>query len=97
MGRVVHGRDITCANGCASIVCRYGGSGKIDERRFDEEGYIAQPPCMWGRAEDGLEAPPLVSDVTIKVAVTHASHAILCHNRFWSCFLFGIVSAIDVG
>jgi len=44
----------------------YGGRG--DPRlagRFDEPGYIAQPACVWGSAEHGLEAPPLVSGVNL--------------------------------
>ena len=38
----------------------YGGTGSLDLKRFDEPGYIAQPPCLWGAAEHGLEAPPAV-------------------------------------
>ena len=46
------------------LMCResplYGGTGSLDLKRFDEPGYIAQPPCLWGAAEHGLEAPPAV-------------------------------------
>ena len=38
----------------------YGGKGEMDLRRFDAPGYIAQPPCLWGEAEHGLDAPPSV-------------------------------------
>ena len=34
----------------------YGGTGKV-ERKFDEPGYILQPPCLWGAADFGLEPP----------------------------------------
>lgn len=58
-------------NDTGTILCRqepiYGGTGKIDQSRFDEPGYIATPPCLWGDSQFGLEAPPLVSGVTIKV------------------------------
>ena len=52
----------------------YGGRREVPEARFDEPGYIATPPCLWGSPEHGLEAPPLMNGVTIRVdAVT--SHA----------------------
>ena len=33
-------------------------------------GYIATPPCLWGRAQDGLEAPPLMNGVRVRVEAT---------------------------
>ena len=43
------------------LLCRedpvYGGTGKIDQPKFDEPGYILQPPCLWGSSEFGLEEP----------------------------------------
>jgi len=62
----------SCAN--KTLLCEerpiYGGyyGGRGDPRlagRFDEPGYIAQPACVWGSAEHGLEAPPLVSGVNL--------------------------------
>jgi hypothetical protein len=38
----------------------FGGEGK-SEAKYDETGFILQPPCLWGSAEFGLEAPPDVS------------------------------------
>jgi hypothetical protein len=35
----------------------YGGTGKIPIKKFDEAGFIIQPPCLWGSSEDGLESP----------------------------------------
>merc|ERR1711935_620198 len=53
------------------LLCRestlIGGTGKIDLKRFDEPGYIAVPPCLWGSPEDGLNPPPLMTGMTIKV------------------------------
>lgn len=43
------------------------GTHKIDEPRFDEDGYIAMPPCLWGSPEDGLLPPPFMNNMTIKV------------------------------
>ena len=45
---------------------------------FDEPGYIAVPPCLWGHPEDGLEAPPDLTGVTLRVVkkadATYAHH-----------------------
>lgn len=58
-------------NATGEVICSekpvYGGTGKIHEPRFDEEGYIAQPPCLWGDAEFGLEAPYHVGGQTLHV------------------------------
>ena len=37
----------------------FAGTGAIAEQKFDEPGYIAQPPCLWGEGQ-GLEPMPLV-------------------------------------
>ena len=34
--------------------------GKGTSDKFDEKGYIALPPCLFGRAADGLQPPPLI-------------------------------------
>jgi len=55
----------------------YGGTGQIDDRRFDEPGYIAQPPCLWGDAAYGLQPPPQTSGYTlhsVKTANATAGH-----------------------
>jgi hypothetical protein len=56
----------------------YGGTGRVDEGRFDEEGYIFQPPCLWGSPEFGLEEPPDVTGYvlgTVKTAnATYGHH-----------------------
>jgi len=53
----------------------YGGTGKIDLAKFDEPGYILQPPCLWGSAEFGLEEPPDVTDFVLgSVKTANASY-----------------------
>ena len=53
-------------NDTGEVICEerpiYGGTGKIDEKRFDESGYILQPPCIWGNEKHGLELPVDVSN-----------------------------------
>ena len=52
-----------CNATVGKLVCEqkpvYGGSGapELNGTRFDEDGYIAIPDCVWGGAEFGLEAP----------------------------------------
>jgi len=53
----------------------YGGTHRIDLPDYDEPGYIATPPCLWGSPKHGLEPPPLMSGVTIRVvAITNATY-----------------------
>ena len=58
-------------NDTGKLLCReeavHGGTGQIDQKKYDEKGYIAMPPCLWGSAADGLEPPPVISGVTIRV------------------------------
>jgi hypothetical protein len=61
------------------LLCRqepiYGGTGGIPESRFDEPGYIATPPCLWGSPKHGLALPPLMNGMVIKVvAVTNSTY-----------------------
>jgi len=62
------------------LLCReepvYGGTGKIDDPKFDEPGYILQPPCMWGSPEFGLEEPPEVTGFVLgSVKTSNATYA----------------------
>merc|ERR1712048_1228439 len=55
----------------------YGGTGKIEEPRFDEPGFILQPPCLWGSEEHGLQTPPDVHGKTlhtVKESWANAGH-----------------------
>lgn len=50
-----------CNATTGSVLCSekpvYGGTGHIKNPDLDEPGYIFQPPCLWGNATYGLEAP----------------------------------------
>lgn len=35
--------------------------GATGVRRFDEKGYLALPPCVWGDTAQGLRSPPLLT------------------------------------
>lgn len=65
-------------NKTGELLCRqepiYGGTGKIDQPRFDEPGYILQPPCLWGN-QTGLEPMPLASGVPFLIkAITNSTY-----------------------
>ena len=68
-------------NDTGALLCRsvpaYGGAGNAWlDKAYDEEGYIATPPCLWGDPAFGLAPPPIVTGVTIQVvAVTNTTHA----------------------
>lgn len=50
----------TNATGEWKQLCRqlpHIGEGKIDKDKYDEKGYIALPPCLWGTKEEGLLEP----------------------------------------
>jgi hypothetical protein len=64
-------------NKTGELICRqepiYGGTGQVDIAKFDEEGYILQPPCLWGEGP-GLEPMPLASGVSFIIrAITNSS------------------------
>ena len=49
-------------NDTGEILCEQRpvyGTGNVTNNRFDEAGYIAIPPCLWGN-DEGLEASVLL-------------------------------------
>ena len=49
--------ELICRNLPAYGTMRAGAEGP---KRFDEAGYLALPPCVWGNASQGLLEPPLL-------------------------------------
>ena len=49
-------------NKTGEVICRevpiYGGTGKIDLKSYDEPGFIAVPPCLFGDAKSGPSSRP---------------------------------------
>lgn len=64
-------------NATGELVCAekpiYGGTGQIDLPKFDEPGYLAIPPCLWGD-HPALEPMPKASGVTFLIkAITNST------------------------
>ena len=82
-----------CTNETGTLLCRedpvYGGTGRVDDPRFDEPGYILQPPCLWGSAEYGLEPPPDVNGLmlhTVKTSnATWGHHGEMAWQQMFVC------------
>ena len=50
--------------------------GKDNSQPFGEVDFILQPPCLWGNAAQGLEAPPIVSGIVMgSVKRSNATYA----------------------
>ena len=78
-------------NATGELLCQenasYGGTHAVDEKRFDEPGYIAVPPCVWGSPVDGLEPSPDISNVTLYVVkranATYGHHGEMAHGEIY--------------
>lgn len=81
----------TYNNKTGELICMerpvYGGTGKVDNKNMDEEGFILVPPCLWGSPEHGLEAPPDLNGVTITVVktanATYGHHGEMAHGQIY--------------
>ena len=66
-------------------VARYG-QGRPGVR-FDEPGYVSVPPCVWGRAVDGLEPPPDLAGVVLRIVkranATFGHHGEMAHGEIY--------------
>jgi len=67
-----------CTAETGELLCEertvFGGSGHSDAK-FDEPGYILQPPCIWGKLEHGLTEPPQTDGYTLhSVKTSNASY-----------------------
>ena len=61
-------------NNTGELICEerpiYGGTHELPNPQFDEPGYIAQPPCLWGDEAYGLAPPPSMQGVTLHAVKT---------------------------
>lgn len=57
----------------------YGGTGHVN-KKFDEPGYILQPPCLWGDSEYGLESPVDVDPSKYVLGSVKTSNATYGHH-----------------
>lgn len=68
-------------------VATYGNDTLAAGAHFGEPGYIAVPPCVWGRPEDGLEEPYDISNITLRVVKrangTYGHHGEMAHGEIY--------------
>ena len=75
-----------CNASTGDLLCEekpiYGGTGKIPKsmQKFDEPGYILQPPCLWGSSQYGLEAPVDVNPDKYVLGSVKTSNASYGHH-----------------
>lgn len=64
---------------------RAGTSRAVD--RFEEPGFITVPPCLWGSPEHGLDPPPSLEGLTIRIVkrsnATYGHHGEMAHGQFY--------------
>jgi len=61
-------------NDTGALLCRQWpiyGQGNVTHDRFDEKGYVALPPCLWGATSEGLASPVTLSFDTNLRSVKH--------------------------
>jgi len=69
------------ATGTPQLLCNQSsiyGKGNVEADKFDEEGYVALPPCLWGE-EAGLNKPVWLNGTTPMISIkrnrnTRAGH-----------------------
>ena len=76
----------------------YGGNNPVDKHdpnragttrtadRFEETGFIAVPPCLWGSPEHGLDPAPNYDGyirIVKKSNATYGHHGEMAHGQFY--------------
>eukprot|EP00040_Diaphanoeca_grandis_P018294 m.96161 g.96161 ORF g.96161 m.96161 type:complete len:848 (-) comp26871_c0_seq2:157-2700(-) len=70
----------------------YGGDNSQaphakDTHKFQEEGFIAVPPCLFGSAEFGLDPSPQLDGVLLRIVkrsnATYGHHGEMAHGQFY--------------
>eukprot|EP00052_Salpingoeca_macrocollata_P033565 m.8803 g.8803 ORF g.8803 m.8803 type:complete len:472 (-) comp5299_c0_seq1:43-1458(-) len=70
------------STGTPRLLCRQlplFGTGDVAHDRFDEAGYLALPPCLWGTAEEGLEPSVLLPANTPMFSIKRNRNTVLGH------------------
>lgn len=69
--------------GTPELLCRQVsvyGEGDVAADKFDEVGYVALPPCLWGSKGEGLEPPVFLGEDTPMFSITHTWNTYVGHT-----------------
>ena len=69
--------------GTPELLCRQVsvyGEGDVAADKFDEVGYVALPPCLWGSKDEGLEPPVFLGEDTPMFSITHTWNTHVGHT-----------------
>ena len=69
--------------GTPELLCRQVsvyGEGDVAANKFDEVGYVALPPCLWGSPEEGLEPPVYLGPNTPMFSMTKSRNTLVGHT-----------------
>ncbi|KAH8060478.1 hypothetical protein JL722_4576 [Aureococcus anophagefferens] len=69
--------------GTPELLCRQVsvyGEGDVAADKFDEVGYVALPPCLWGSKDEGLEPPVFLGEDTPMFSITHTWNTYVGHT-----------------
>lgn len=83
-------------NDTGEVLCQsfptYGGDNTVqrhasDTSKYQEAGFVAVPPCLWGSPEYGLTPPPNLNGVTLRIVktsnATYGHHGEMAHGQFY--------------
>ena len=85
-------------NATGEMICEsvptYGGNNPMQPHpkkdksgKFQEDGFLAVPPCLWGSPKHGLEPSPKIAGTTLRIVkrsnATWGHHGEMAHGQFY--------------
>jgi len=73
------------------LLCRMEPQFGASDHVYDERGYVALPPCLWGEASDGLLEPELLSLDTELLSIKRNNNTVGHYGEMASWQMRGVV------